>query len=83
MQAVDEERQSVAETHLNHLIDFGILATQRNNRLQVPQEQLQPLLALSLGFQPESWDLDLVESLPQLPDPIDVDILTSVEVRDE
>lgn len=83
LQAVDRDRHEQAESYLNRLIDHGIVATQHNNRLQVPQEQVRPLLAVSLGFLPDSWEVDLLQSLPCLPDPVAPDLWAAVEVADD
>jgi DNA helicase-2/ATP-dependent DNA helicase PcrA len=80
LQAVDEKRKPLAESYLDHLIDHGVVAVQPNVWLQIPQGQLYPLLALSLGFPAQDWDLDLVEALPRLPLPMDLKQLVLQEV---
>lgn len=74
LDCLDKQRREIGQEILDRLLEHGIieenLTETRYPQTRVQQRWVQGLAELSLGYVPDEWDTDLVESLPHLPSPI-------------
>ncbi|WP_165774512.1 HelD family protein [Candidatus Viridilinea mediisalina] len=78
LQAVEGHRRAAAERWLTMFEQYGIIELQQSaqrTQIRVGTTWVQPLLNLGLGIATDSWDRELLEALPQLPTPFDVNAL--------
>ncbi len=67
----DPTAQVTARNQLDILIRYGIVETKDNpSGIRVPQDRIQGILELSLGYDPWDWDQDILFDLDRIPEPI-------------
>lgn len=80
----DSSAQHVAQNQLDLLIKYGIVEVKDDPPgIRVPQERIQGLLELCLGYEPWDWDEDILFNLARLPQPIPLEAKPRLEVSHE
>ncbi len=74
LQSVDKHRRVTAEHVLDELLAHGMIEAKASTKradIRLGLDWIQPLLTLGLGYRSDTWDLDLIEKMSLLSNPLD------------